>query len=216
MTASSGIGRGPTPSAPKPSAYMTPAQRKQQIEQLAELGVVLPDEFRPEMAMVGEWQVTSERILEPEGEKKPDALALGVRKREPEDEEPEELEAKKRRWGSAYRLHPTGEDDGDLDALLSSVGRKGKGPALKTETVQDNKTEVKAEFSASEIPIKGISDLPANDDIIKSDVKSEPSEGEPPLSSMIPPSYAGVKQEGEEAAPGVVFKKRKAKNIRQK
>lgn len=87
MATSSGFGRGPTPSAPKPQA--TPAQRKQQLAQLAEMGVSIPEEFRPDMAMAGEWQVTSERIIEPEGEKKPDALALGVRKRAVEEEEEE-------------------------------------------------------------------------------------------------------------------------------
>jgi hypothetical protein len=46
-------------------------------------------------------------------------------------------------------------------------------------------------------------------------IKRELSDGEVP--PIIPPSDSDLKPEGEERAnPGVVFKKRKAKNIRQK
>jgi hypothetical protein len=46
-------------------------------------------------------------------------------------------------------------------------------------------------------------------------IKKEPSDED--ISASIPQLDPGVKQEGgEPAAPGVVFKKRKAKNIRQK
>lgn len=212
MATSSGLGRGPTPSIPKPQA--TASQRKQQLAQLAEMGVAIPDEFRPDMAMAGEWQVTSERIIEPEGEKKPEALALGVRKREPGDEDEEELEAKKRRWGSAYRSHPAEEDDGDLDALLSNATRK---PQSKVEMKEEFKEEVKEEPGPAEL---GVS-IPADDVVKKPNIKREPSDGEAPLPDVISPLNTAMKQEdglGEEVtpAPGVVFKKRKAKNIRQK
>jgi hypothetical protein len=103
MATSSCLSRGPTPSVPKVQARATPSQRKQQLAQLAELGVSIPDGYRPDMAMAGEWQVTAERIIEPDGEKKTDALALGVRKRVVEEDEGE-VEVKKRRWGSTYKL----------------------------------------------------------------------------------------------------------------
>ncbi|KAA8576849.1 hypothetical protein EYC84_006895 [Monilinia fructicola] len=102
----------------------TAAQRKEQLAQLAELGVSVPDEFRSDLAMAGEWQVTSERIIDDgSGEKKPDALALGVRKREVEDEDEEAKEAKKEKMGTT----------------------KGKGPGLKSETVDAVKIEIKKE-----------------------------------------------------------------------
>ncbi|KAN0117676.1 hypothetical protein V8E51_003653 [Hyaloscypha variabilis] len=209
-SSSSGLGRGPTPSIPK--AQITPAQRKQQLAQLAEMGISIPDEFRPEMAMAGEWQVTSERIIEPEdGEKKPDALALGVRKRVLDEDEVEAAEVKKRRWGSTYKTHPTEEDDGDLDALLGNVTRKGKEPAMKTEVKEEVKEEDKG--------IPQVEDQPAImqgfEEQKPAELKREPSDGG--ISSAIPLLDSDLKHEGEEpAGPGVVFKKRKAKNIRQK
>jgi U1 zinc finger len=206
-SSSSGLGRGPTPSIPKPQA--TPAQRKQQLAQLAEMGISIPDEFRPDMAMAGEWQVTSERIIEPEdGEKKPDALALGVRKRVLDEDELEAAEAKKRRWGSTYKSHPTEEDSGDLDALLGHVTRKGKEPAVKTEATEEVKGDIRGKPADAELVItQGL------DEQKSLGIKREPSDEEPSIS----PLDSGPKEEGEEPAlPGIVFKKRKAKNIRQK
>lgn len=199
-SSSSGFGQGPTP-VPRPQA--TTGQRKQQLAQLAEMGVSIPDEFRPDMAMAGEWQVTAQRIVEQDGEKKPDAIALGVRKRTVEDEE-DAVEAKKLRWGSKFRTHPTEEDNGDLDDLLANATRKDPIPAVKIELKQEVKEEVKEE----------------RNDASPEGIKREPSDGETKLSEVIPPSNAvdaTIKPEGEEqTGPGVVFKKRKAKNIRQK
>jgi len=167
------------------------------------MGIAIPDEFRPDMAMAGEWEVTSERILEPEGEKKPDAIALGVRKREPTDEDKEELEAKKRRWGNAHRTHPTDEGNGDLDALLNNAIGKGKTLAVKTEVKDEGTKDIKEEPGASADKVPGL--------------KREPSDGDELLPAALPPFEEAAKQEGEEGGtPGVVFKKRKAKNIRQK
>jgi hypothetical protein len=215
-SSSSGFGRGPTPSLPKPQA--TPAQRKQQLAQLAEMGVSIPDEFRPDMAMAGEWQVTAEHMLEQDGEegKKPDALALGVRKRTVDEEEEGAIEAKKRRWGTAIRTHPAEEDDGDLDALLSTAMGKGKGPATKMEVKEEVKQEIKEEPGARTLP--SVEAAPPSDDVQKpTGVKREPSDGDTTLNPPVPPLDVKVKQEGEELSmSGVIFKKRKAKNIRQK
>lgn len=220
-SSNSGFARGPTPSLPQPQA--TPSQRKQQLAQLAEMGVAIPDEFRPDMAMAGEWQVTSERIVEPDGEKNPEAMALGVRKRVPDEEEAEEIEAKKRRWGSTYRSHPVEEDDGDLDALLSNVTQKGKGLAVKIEMKGEAKEDVgeviKTEpgINADETPA-GLA--PSEEQ--KLGIKREPSDSGgvmaiPPAAPTLP---AGLEQEGaggEDSGVGaIIFKKRKAKNIRQK
>lgn len=209
-SSSSGLGRGPTPSIPKPQ--LTPAQRKQQLTQLAEMGISIPDEFRPDMAMAGEWQVTSERIIDSEdSEKKPEALALGVRKRVPDEDELEAAEAKKRRWGSTYKSHPTEEDNGYLDALLGNVTRKGKLHAMKTESQEEVKERIKGEPEIDDQ--SAISQGPEGPK--SAGIKREPSDGEVP--PIIPPLDSDLKPEGEEPAnPGVVFKKRKAKNIRQK
>jgi len=194
---SSGFGRGPTP-VPRPQA--TAGQRKQQLAQLAEMGVSIPDEFRPDMAMAGEWQVTAERVVGTDGEKKPDAIALGVRKRTVEEDEEEAKEAKRLRWGARFKTHPVEEDTGDLDALLANATRKDPVPAVSIEVKEEVKQEVKEEAD-SDIPNFG-------------EFKTEPSDGEPKIPEVIPPLDVIIKP--EEGAPGVVFKKRKAKNIRQK
>lgn len=210
---SSAFGRGPTPALPKPQA--TPSQRKQQLAQLAEMGVSIPEEFRGEMAMAGEWQITSERIIEPteSREKKPEAIGFGVRKRTvPEDsEEAEAIEMKKRRWGSSYRTHPSDDDDVDLDALLNKTKTKGKlVPAdsdVKQESLEGAGYDVK--------PFPNVESEIGEEQ--KPSIKREPSEGQV-KSPQAPSAVADgdVKPETDSAAGNVVFKKRKAKPIRQK
>ncbi|KAG4441680.1 hypothetical protein IFR05_002814 [Cadophora sp. M221] len=216
-SSSSAFGRGPTPSVPKQHA--TEAQRKKQLAQLAEMGVTIPSEFRSDMAMPGEWQVTAERVIDPEGtEKKPEAMALGVRKREVDDEEAELNEAKKRRWGSTYRTHPTEEGDDDLDALLSNATRKGKDPATKVEAKEEVKKEPMEETNEPKIeePSSNPTEVPQSVNSTPAGFKRELSDGETKGLESLPP-IEGVEQEPEEqSGPGVVFKKRKAKNIRQK
>ncbi|KAF7879070.1 hypothetical protein EAF04_000270 [Stromatinia cepivora] len=191
------------PSSSTPKQPATAAQRKQQLTQLAELGVSVPDEFRSDLAMPGEWQVTSERIIDDgNGEKKPDAFALGVRKREAEDEDEE---AKKKRWGTAIRTYPTENNDDDLDALLNNTG-KGKGLDLKAETDNGIKVEIKKENDEDiEPPSSSKGEEPA--------VKSETEEDAKIDIKHVPEA---TEQNSEPAASGVIFKKRKAKNFRQR
>jgi hypothetical protein len=217
-SSSSRFRRGPTPSAPKPQA--SAAQRKQQLAQLAELGVSIPDDFRPDMALAGEWQVTSQRVLEPDGETKVEAKAMGVkRERGEEDEDPEAAEIKKRRWGSKFRTHPAEEDDTDLDALLNQVISNGHPPTVKVEMKSEgsNPAEVKREGDIKSTPVNATlaeneTDVPH----VSERVKEEPQEMSK-IPGEIPYSDGVAKQEEtEQIATGIVFKKRKAKNIRQK
>lgn len=212
-SSSSAFGRGPTPSVPKPQA--TEASRKKQLAQLAEMGISIPGELRSGMAIPGEWQVTSERIIDPEEtEKKPEALALGVRKRVVDEEEAELNEAKKRRWGSTYRTHPVEDGDDDLDALLSNATRKGKEPATKVELKEEVKQETSEAKSEDFSGVAGETE-PANA-ADPAGIKREFSDGDTKPIDSLPP-IDGVKQEADEqSGPGVIFKKRKAKNIRQK
>ena len=92
------------PGIPPPSVggnqQATPADRKRQLAQLAEMGVAVPEDFRREMAMAGDWQTTSERLVydndfvkkEDGDDVKADGLNIGVRKRKFEGLE-EEAEA---------------------------------------------------------------------------------------------------------------------------
>ncbi|KAJ0159209.1 Uncharacterized protein CTA2_10123 [Colletotrichum tanaceti] len=231
------------PSFPRPggslsSSSSAEAQRKQQMEQLAGLGVSIPTAFRGDMAMAGEWTVTATKVVDPDAprEKPVEAKAVGVRKRERTDEEKEEEEAvrglfkKRKGWGSTRRMP---EDDGDLDALLSSntllrAVKKEQEEVVVEEA--DAEGDVKAEQNPAEEEVKkeeGAEDgVPAE---VKPDapaVKREPEEdddaGKKGLDVPALGDAAAKKEDeattepAEAAAPAVVFKKRKPKNIRQK
>ncbi|KAI9765461.1 MAG: WW domain binding protein 4, partial [Candelina submexicana] len=196
------------------------AERKQQLAQLAEMGVAIPEEFRRDMAMVGDWQTLSERVIEPslkkeEGEDiKPEVHSIGVRKRKYLGEEEEEAAQTNVRkgWGSRIKAHP-GQDDGNLDALLGvgqNLGRKTEAfPSRTTNSGTRN-----SPTGAATAPPTDTLDLGPN---IK---KEDSNEGSPAWTVALPESIS-IKTEdgqgGEEVsseAP-VIFKKRRTKNIRQ-
>lgn len=194
-----------------PTKEATDSQLKSQREQLAALGVSMPSDFRPEMAMPGEWTVTKTTVVEEtqeaDGKVKIEAKATGVRKREETEDQKEEEEAmrslfkKPRRWGRDSKTMPDDEDE-DLDALLNTTvplkaERAQQGDAVKKEedVDYDNAADTKLPKEEAD-PETGSQDL-------KQAVKKEPL----------------VKAEEEEESSGitpVVFKKRKPKGIRTK
>lgn len=205
---SSAFGRGPIPFVPKPHA--TNADRIQQAAQLAELGVSIPDEFRGDMAMTGDWQVVSERIMDPEadGEKKPDAIGFGVRKRSAHVEEDEDEAPRKKNWNSRYTYPGEGLDN-DLDALLQSAIIKVDGAPLDSNVKQETGENAVA-----------TSTIPKSEDSKKDATKSEvpyiKREASDDLSLNVVGPSADVKEDPEPDGGGIVFKKRKGRNIRQK
>ncbi|KAK1964401.1 hypothetical protein LY78DRAFT_659371 [Colletotrichum sublineola] len=227
------------------SSSSTEAQRKQQMEQLAAMGVSIPTEFRGNMAMAGEWTVTTTKVIDDDAppEKPIEAKAVGVRKREQTEEEREEEEAvrglfkKQRKWGGTKTMP---EDDADLDALLGSstllrplkkeeeeeedVEEEVKKPAgTDLDDAEEGATEgrVKTEEGAEDAASERKPDAPS--------IKREPTEDGASKGLDVPAlNEDAVKKEEDEdkaavaadsteaAAPAVVFKKRKPKNIRQK
>ncbi|EXA43013.1 hypothetical protein FOVG_08047 [Fusarium oxysporum f. sp. pisi HDV247] len=214
VVGASSAAAGPS-SRPAPRAQQsapTEASLKKQREQLAAMGVAMPSDFRPEMAMPGEWTVTNTRIIETKTEEdeeaKVEARANGVRKREATEDEKEEEEAvrglfkKPRRWGRDSKVMPQQEDQ-ELDALLS--GSTFTPRAMKEET--EDTTDVKKEDDATPDRTAKTEDATEAKTEDNTDVKTEASAE--PL----------IKPEPEEAESGVqtvVFKKRKPKGIRQK
>ncbi|KAI7202684.1 hypothetical protein D0869_01200 [Hortaea werneckii] len=196
---------GKAPAASSTSTLSASAQRKKHAEQLAAMGVELPEELKREVTGVGGWQTVSEKVVEEEQpwsmsdieneeeskEDVRDAISRGVRKRKQEGEDDEEEAAPARKaWGSKFRQYPgtasegSGEEE-DLDALLSGVtAKKPKSEEVKKEEGED----VKGEEPAEDKPLESIPDVNA-------------------------PAAAPVKEEGGEdkPAPAVVFKKRKVK-----
>lgn len=189
----------------------TAEDRKKQIAQLAEMGVAVPEEYRREMALAGDWETISERRITPAepGKDDPEAkLNIGVRKRKLENEEDEEeaqmvAQARHRGWGNTTRDYPgaAGGDDDDLDALLMNT------TTVKKTDDSDSKTTFqlsKAEDGAELGNVEKTDKHPDGSDLSKILKEEEPGI-EPSIEA--PPLPAGD-------AP-VVFKKRKNKAARQ-
>ena len=172
-------------------------ERKKQIVQLAEMGVSIPEEFRREIAMAGEWQTISTREIEPHDKEggKSSTLNVGVRKRKPDGPEDQEEEMNKRsvkrNWGSATRHYPGTEGDDELDSLLQKTK-----DIKKMGSVSES---IKAEFTPEEIvaPIKPETTPPPADTKLLSLVKKEEPVDDTSVASHVKPE--------------VVFKKRKFK-----
>ena len=204
----------------------TPADRKRQLAQLAEMGVAIPEDFRREMAMAGDWQTTSERLVyendsvkkEEVEDAKPGGLNVGIRKRKFEGQEEEEAgeTVVRRGWGSTIRAYPGQEGDEDLSILLKSTKRAIKdGEGLQN---LGSRRPSRLEQAEGSVAIK----------------ESQPGLGSPAIKKEVPADSAGVadtipseaavveappeslKQEEDLPDSGVVFKKRKTKPIRQR
>ncbi|POS75456.1 hypothetical protein DHEL01_v206148 [Diaporthe helianthi] len=208
---------------------LSETERKRQAEQLASLGVSLPDEFRKDLAMAGDWQVTSTTVVTtetPADASKPGASARGVHKRERTDDEIEEENAikglfkKPRRWGRDSRTAAgAGGSSADLEALL------GEGLVVKKQEVDTVKKEEGAASTMANAPAK-------QEEQERPQVKEEPSEEGISASTEFatnpsPKAKATTALKTDDGAnaadspgapdvPTVTFKKRKPKNIRQK
>ncbi|KAH8775375.1 hypothetical protein F5883DRAFT_545850 [Diaporthe sp. PMI_573] len=219
--ASSGAGTGTGAAGP-----LSETERKRQAEQLASLGVSLPDEFRKDLAMAGDWQVTSTTIITetPADANNPGASARGVHKRERTDEEIEEDKAmrglfkKPRRWGRDPRTAAGDAGSAELEALLSG------GLTVKKQEEDTVKKEEDAGPTIAAVPVK-------EEEQERSQIKKEPPEerlsalaevATDPSPKVEAPALKpedGASTSGSPAAqdvPTVTFKKRKPKNMRQK
>lgn len=186
------------------------------MAQLAEMGVAIPDEYRGDMALAGEWQTLSEtKIDDLEGA----AKSVGVRKRrhdgEEDDEEDEGGNPSERLvskgWGSRMRSYPGAQNDAneELDALLASTKelKKPKTPAVNPDSeefkpIEEQKPELASSVKNEEEAAES-KDWDTNS---PTHVKTE----EPGIRSD-PPTEE--KPQIEDAL-GPVFKKRKAKVMR--
>ena len=186
------------------------------------MGVAVPEDFRQEMAMVGDWQVTAQRVVCEELEKedtdhdvKPEGLNIGVRKRKFDGQEEMEDAGEKvvrKGWGSTTKSYPGSNRDGDddLDALLKAT--------KPSNTPHGKKGDSKPSTTASQTPP---APLPEASGIETPTIKQEWSLDEPSTAANVADTAdaaaipAIVKQE-DGVDPGIRFKKRKSKPIRQK
>lgn len=104
---------------PQPST----TDRKKQMAQLAEMGISVPDEYRAELALAGEWQTIGQAPVSHAEQSLTESLSTGVRKRklEDEDETTEGQSEANRGWGSTAKTYPAAAQmlDADLDILLA-------------------------------------------------------------------------------------------------
>jgi hypothetical protein len=126
-----------TSTAVKPA--LSAVDRKKQIQQLVDMGVAVPDEYRADLALAGDWKIVSQRkVDEPVID---ESLNKGVRKRKLEGQEEEEEAGEtvvRRGWGSTIRRYP-GDASDDLDALLSvkSLKKQEEREIVKKEDGSD-------------------------------------------------------------------------------
>lgn len=179
------------------------------MAQLAEMGVAIPQEYRADMALVGEWQTLSETKIESQ-DAAGAAKLIGVRKRKHEGDEEEEEHASEqpvsKGWGSRTRTYPGAQDDDeDLDALLAST-KDLKKTNTKSVVSAAHTEDPKAELALLPKPEDEASDSKAHEVTEPAEVKAEET-GE----ILAPPTEEKPQNED---APGVMFKKRKPKAMR--
>lgn len=200
------------------------------MAQLAELGVAVPQEYRGEMALASEWQVVSETVISPRSKEEDDAeddeeddkdvsFARSKRKRREQDDDErgeDERSTRRKGWGSTIKTYPgSGSVDADLESLLGSNktrGEPGFTEDISNASKQDEPNTEDGRVNDSRPDQMEREDFPA--------IKREPSDGQSRLSSALAETdqTPDIKAEPEPQAQegGVLFKKRKAKNIRQR
>ncbi|KAI2794808.1 hypothetical protein POX_a01409 [Penicillium oxalicum] len=190
-------------------------ERKKQMAQLAEMGIAIPDEYRGEMALAGEWQTMSETKLD---EQESGVKSIGVRKRklEGDDEENgaedgaqnESGRLVSKGWGSRMRSYPGAQnnEDEDLDALLAST----KGPK-KTKAA-----DASAGFDAGQDNQPGEATLNTVDEKATVEPKAEDTDSPAQVKTEVPekPTVSLAEEKPVEELAGPIFKKRKAKILR--
>ncbi|KAG6040653.1 hypothetical protein E4U41_007554 [Claviceps citrina] len=156
----------PRSSSPSRGTKMSSAGEsslKEQREQLARMGVSVPSAFLPDMAMPGEWTVTSSRVVGGDADADADAaerLATGVRgkagrgRRRGEDGEEEGEDAvrglfkKPRRWGRDTKVLSSEGEDAELEALLCGGVRLKAEGQRGGEAIGESKGEGEGEDGA--------------------------------------------------------------------
>lgn len=213
------------PTQPAPPQLNTAAQRKAHAEQLAALGVELPDELKKEVTGVGNYQVVNEREVEAsEGESvsvhRSLAEILAESKKE-EEENANEVKTEEEVKSTAKGVHKRKAEDDDEDTRDEEAAPKRKAwgsnfraypgskdteedagdiDALLSGVKRKKEPEVKPEFAEDGEMVK----KEEGDEVLN------PIDAVPDVSGA---QDATVKEEAKSstAAPAVVFKKRKGK-----
>ena len=134
-----------------PAKKATADDRKRQLKQLADLGVAVPEAYRREVAMAGDWETVSVRQIKKEEDVKPDVLSFGTHKRKFEGQEEEEeagTTVVRKGWGSTTKKYPgSGGGVEDIESLLKNGGGSA---SMKMEDVPLIKKEDSDEAPGAE------------------------------------------------------------------
>lgn len=204
--------------ASAPAKKATFEERKRQMQQLAAMGMEVPEEFRREMGMAGDWQTVKVTRIErpPDDPDSKEAIAFGIKKRKFEDQEEEEAilgsgdasaPKKNRSWGAKMKTFPGSKKggDADLDALLGgvTVKRKMDGDEAEAETAQ---TQTENAEAAKDVAEKDMPELKKSDSQEEQDAAAK-------LDSLASDAPVKTEEADEPVIPapgtGIVFKKRK-------
>ncbi|PUU80374.1 hypothetical protein B9Z19DRAFT_1079643 [Tuber borchii] len=195
------------PAPPKqPAGVLIDGERKRQMKELESLGVALPDDYRAEMALMGEWK-TAEAVPDvperrmTEKEKIQEDIQQDMKRKFDEEEAKrkwkalDEDEKAIRSFKIETKSYP-GMEGGDEASLEQLLKLKGRG---KEEEVQGEQ-KVKLEGADPEAGSR---------------IKAEAPDSPPGIQVSECNDGAALEIKKEEGT-GVVFKKRKVKNIRKK
>lgn len=148
----------PTPRArPKP-AEASFEERKQQMAQLAAMGVAVPQEFRSQMGQTGEWETVSTRRIEPEPKEEDDekdSKSFVDRNRKYEDDfeadavyrdpsrpsAPQAIGSKRK----AYQIDD--QKDVDIGALLGGPAKETQASSSRPTKKRESEPGIKREDS---------------------------------------------------------------------
>jgi hypothetical protein len=225
-TQAGGAPKGPSSQRKTASnGSLSAADQKRQWSQLAEMGIAVPDQLRPDMAMAGDWQAVAQKrtddtttALQP--------TSTGIRKRKLDEDDQEEFDAglaktERKIWGKSVRTYPGQHEQAlDLDDLLAGTNQFKKDlpeSKVKREAVDNATSTGPAEMPAVASPAN--LDATSQPKTRAEPAKSEPSDdsqslikAEPDTSALQPPEIVATAFAAEVTdMPLPLFKKRKPK-----
>jgi hypothetical protein len=183
------------------------------MQQLVDMGIVIPDEYRADMGMPGAWQTVSQRPVGdgggPETDVRPGPRSASEKKRKHENDEEEEEDGstyvQRKGWGSRKKTFPKLGEVDDIDALLGApiqlkrTGATGKQDETEISPSGDGGDDGDAKTEAKMEEADHISRTSEADGVVdKIKVPKVEPEADDPISN------------------GIVFKKRKSKLAKEK
>ena len=158
------------PQAQKLSKFnnATVTERKKQMAKLVEMGVAVPEEYRAELAMAGDWRAVSEAqpgLASVNNSEVDESKTSSLTKRKHTNEKQDAFESDyndtgKNKWGSTIKQYPGWHEDEDIDLItgteLSLVNEAAPvQPKVKNEIEEDQTAIVQEGMAAEQTEVTG-------------------------------------------------------------